>query len=88
MIEAANKNLKYHFIYHKHIPDFNSLCHWLPEAISDFNNCPHDVLNGLTPQEALGGKTTDQNAAIAQRQAAKTKRILKNKHQKCCGYSF
>ncbi|MBN8789434.1 MAG: hypothetical protein J0I84_20325 [Terrimonas sp.] len=36
MIEDANKNLKYHFFYHKDIADFNSLCHYLPEAISDF----------------------------------------------------
>ncbi|MFT3945717.1 MAG: hypothetical protein QM763_01990 [Agriterribacter sp.] len=88
MIEAANKNLKYHFLYHKHITDFNSLCHWLPEAISDFNNRPHDVLNGLTPLEVLNGKTADKNTATTQRQAAKTERIAQNKQQKCCGYSF
>lgn len=88
MIEAANKNLKYHFLYHKHIADFNSLCQWLPEAISDFNNRPHHVLNGLTPLEVLNGKIPDKNAAIAQRQAAKIERIEKNKQQKCCSYSF
>ncbi|MFT3947195.1 MAG: hypothetical protein QM763_09500 [Agriterribacter sp.] len=88
MIEAANKNLKYHFLYHRHIADFNSLCQYLPEAISDFNNRPHDVLGGLTPLEVLNGKTTDKNTAIAQRQAAKAERIAKNKQQKCCSYSF
>ena len=36
MIEAANKNLKYHVLYHKDIADSNSLCHYLSEAISDF----------------------------------------------------
>jgi hypothetical protein len=88
MIEAANKHLKYHFLYHKHIADFNSLCHWLPQAISDFNNRPHNVLNGLTPLEVLNGKTTDKNAAIVQRQTAKIERITQNKQQKCCNYSF
>lgn len=88
MIEAANKHLKYHFLYHKHIADFNSLCQWLPEAISDFNNRPHDVLGGLTPLEVLNGKTTDKNAAIVQRQTAKIERITQNKQQKCCNYSF
>lgn len=88
MIEAANKHLKYYFLYHKHIADFNSLSRWLPEAIGDFNNRPHHVLNGLTPLEVLNGKTTDKNVAIAQRQAAKTERIAQNKQQKCCNYSF
>lgn len=88
MIEAANKNLKYHFLYHKHIADFNSLCQWMPEAISDFNNRPHNVLNGLTPLEVLSGKITDKNVATAQRQAAKAERISQNKQQKCCSYSF
>lgn len=88
MIEAANKNLKYHFLYQKHIADINSLCHWLPEAIRDFNNRPHNVLNGLTPLEALNGKTADNNLLIAKRQAAKMERIVKNKQQKCCNYSF
>ncbi|MBX3238932.1 MAG: hypothetical protein KIT80_09140 [Chitinophagaceae bacterium] len=88
MIEAANKNLKYHFLYHKHIADFNSLCHWLPEAISDFNNRPHNILNGLTPLEVLNGKTADKISLITQRQTAKIERIAKNKQQKCCNYSF
>ncbi len=79
MIEAANKNLKYHFLYHKHIPDFNNLCHWLPEAVSDFNNRPHHILNGLTPSEVLNGKIPDKKAAMALRQAAKVERIAKNK---------
>lgn len=88
MIEAANKNLKYHFLYHRHIADFNSLCQYLPQAISDFNNRPHDVLSGLTPLEVLYGKTSDKNAAVVQRQAAKAERIAKNKQQKCCNCSF
>jgi hypothetical protein len=88
MIEAANKNLKYHFLYHKHIADFNSLCQWLPEAISDFNNRSHNVLDGLTPREVLNGKTKDKNAELVFRQKAKTARIVQNKQQKCCSYSF
>ena len=88
MIEAANKNLKYRFLYHRHIPDFNSLCQYLPKAIEDFNNRPHDVLCGLTPLEILNGKTIDKVSNYRQMQAAKTVRILENKQQKCCSYSF
>ena len=88
MIEAANKNLKYRFLYHKHITDFSSLCQWLPQAIEDYNNRPHDVLSGLTPLEVLSGKTIDKISSSRQMQTAKTVRIAENKKQKCCSYSF
>ena len=88
MIEAANKNLKYRFLYHKNIPDFNSLCQYLPQAVEDFNNRPHDVLDGLTPLEVLAGKTFDKNYHTGQMRLAKAGRIAENKQQKCCGYTF
>ena len=88
MIEAANKNLKYRFLYHKNIADFNSLCQWLPQAIHDYNNRPHDVLSGLTPLEVLNGKTIDKTSSSRQMQTAKAARIAENKQQKCCNYSF
>ena len=88
MIEAVNKNLKYRFLYHKNIPDLNSLCQYLPQAIEDFNNRPHDVLNGLTPFEALNGKRFDKISFHHQVQEAKASRIAENKLQKCCSYSF
>jgi hypothetical protein len=88
MIEAANKNLKYRFLYHKHIADFNSLCNYLPQAIDDYNNRPHDVLSGLTPLEVLNGKTIDKISCSRQMQTAKAIRITENKQQRCCSYSF
>ena len=88
MIEAANKSLKYRFLYHKNIADFNSLCQWLPQAIDDYNNRPHDVLSGLTPLEVLNGKTIDKIASSHQMQAAKILRVSENKQVKCCSYSF
>jgi len=88
MIEAANKNLKYCFLYHKNIADFNSLCQYLPQAIEDYNNRPHDVLSGLTPLEVLNGKTIDKISSSHQMQTAKAVRISENKQQKCCSYSF
>jgi putative transposase len=88
MIEPANKNLKYRFLYHKNIPDFNSLCQYLPQAVDDFNNRPRDVLAGLTPAEVLKGKTIDKNLLHREILAAKAARIKENKMQKCCIYSF
>jgi putative transposase len=49
MIEAANKNLEYRFLYHKHIADFKSPCQYPARAIEDYNNRPHDVLDGADP---------------------------------------
>ena len=46
MIEAANKQLKYRFLYHKQIQNYEALQKYVKEAIEDFNNRPHRVLNG------------------------------------------
>src|ERR1035438_10911202 len=56
MIEAANKQLKYRFLYHQKINDSSKLDEYVEKAVSDFNNRPHNVLNGLTPIKVLQGK--------------------------------
>ena len=88
MIEAANKNLKYRFLYHKNIADFEKLCKYVEQAVEDYNNRPHDVLNGLTPVEVLNGKTFNKIETAQQMQTAKALRITENKQEKCCSYSF
>lgn len=88
MIEAANKNLKYRFLYHKNITDFDKLCKYVEQAVEDYNNRPHDVLNGLTPVEVLNGKTFNKIETAQQMQTAKALRIAENKQEKCCSYSF
>ena len=87
MIEAANKNIKYRILYHRHIPDFETLCRILPLAIEDYNNRPHDILNSLTPMEVLNGMQSDKAAIAQQMAAARTERIKLNKQEKCCHYS-
>ena len=88
MIEAVNKQLKYRFLYHHHIPDRVALVNYLQQAVQDYNNRPHDVLNGLTPLEVPDGKTLDKQACQQQMLLAKKTRIVENKKNKCCYYSF
>jgi len=87
-IEAANKQIKYRFLYHKFIPDFDSLKRYVSEAVEDYNNRPHDVLGGLTPLEVLHGKTIDTVGNQQQIMLAKAIRVAENKKLKCCHYSF
>jgi len=70
MIEAANKTLKYWFLYHKHIADLSSICQFTAQPIEDYNNRPHDVLGGLTPTEVLNGKIIDKDLQHLQIQSS------------------
>jgi putative transposase len=85
MIEAANKQLKYRYLYHKTIPSFNELGIYIKEAVDDFNNRPHAVLKGLTPLEVLSGESN--SVITAEIEKAKIDRIIENKKLQCC-YSF
>jgi hypothetical protein len=88
MIEAANKQLKYRFLYHHHIADHNELIKYVHQAVDDYNNRPHHILGGLTPLEVLNGKNVDAQALKAQIATSKAARITENKKEKCCSYSF
>lgn len=88
MIEAANKQLKYRFLYHRSIPDFAALLKFVAQAIEDYNNRPQAALNGLTPLEVLYGKQYDKAGYHAQIIDAKAKRITENKRTTCCSYTF
>lgn len=88
MIEAANKNLKYRFLYHQHIPGYEELCKYVQQAVEDYNNRPHAVLNGLTPLEVLNGKTIDKADLQKEMLLAKAQRMTENKKETCCSYSF
>ena len=83
MIEAVNRQLKYNYLYHQHIPSYQYLQDHVHLAVDDFNNRPHDVLKGLTPLEVLDQK----ELIIIDNEKAKRNRITENKKQQCC-YSF
>jgi putative transposase len=87
MIEAANKQLKYRFLYHKHIPDFAALETYVQQAVDDHNNRPHHVLHGLTPLEVLNGQKPDPHVYTGQINKARAARLVENKKMSCC-FSF
>jgi transposase InsO family protein len=88
MIEAANKQLKYSFLYHRNIPDHEALVAYVQQAVHEYNNRPHHVLEGQTPFEVLNGSTFDKTADQKQIYLAKEVRLIENKRTKCCYYSF
>ena len=88
MIEAANKQLKYRFLYHHHIADYDSLVKHVEQAVNDYNNRPHHALHGLTPNEVLQGAIPNPHAFASNIQQSKANRFIENKKNKCCYHSF
>jgi hypothetical protein len=88
MIEAANKQLKYRFLYHHHIADYDALVKYVEQSVNDYNNRPHHVLYGLTPLEVLQGKTPNPHAYATKILQAKANRLTENKKIKCCYHRF
>jgi hypothetical protein len=88
MIEAANKQLKYRFLYHQKINDYSRLGEYIEKAILDFNYRPHAVLHGLTSIEVLQGKRYNTEMQNNLLWIAKRTRILENQKMKCCVGSF
>jgi putative transposase len=84
MIEHANKALKYGFLYHQQIADFEYLLPVVEKAITDFNNRPHNVLNGKSPLQIINGMKPDKLEDQEQMAIAKDNRIKNNKAQKLC----
>ena len=84
MIEAANKQLKYRFLYHQQIEHFEQLDGFASNGIVDFNSRPHHVLDGLSPLEILKGKRYDEITFKKLTEAAKQNRIQTNRRMKCC----
>jgi transposase InsO family protein len=88
MIEAANKQLKYRFLYHQKINKFLRLKQYVSKAILDFNHRPHGVLNGLTPMEVIQGKTYNKETQNELLSLSIKRRIRDNQKLKCCNGSF
>ena len=84
MIEAANKRIKYDYLFTKELLDFHDAKTYLSSAIESFNNKPLDVLSAYTPLEVLHGAVPDKNRFKDQTRIAVQQRKLSNKQQVCC----
>ena len=88
MIEAANKQLKYRFLYHQHVDSYDALVKYVQQAVDDYNNRPHHALNGLTPYEVFQGQMPSPHMFASEIDEAKANRQIENKKIKCCLHSF
>ena len=55
MIEAANKRIKYDYLFTKELLDFEAVKIYISNVIESFNNKPFEVLTAYTPVEVLEG---------------------------------
>ena len=85
MIEAANKRIKFDYLFTKELLDFHTAKNYLSCAIESFNNKPLNVLSAYTPLEVLHGAVPDKNRFKDQTRIAVQERKLSNKQQVCCG---
>ena len=51
MIEAANKRIKYDYLFTKELLDLKAVEVYISSAIESFNNKPFNVLTAYTPLE-------------------------------------
>ena len=75
MIEAANKRIKYDYLFTKELLDLEAVKVYIASAIESFNNKPLEVLEGAIP---------DKNRFKAQTTIAVQERKLANKQHACC----
>ncbi len=83
MIEAANKKLKYQFLYHYAIDDFEHLQKLLPDIQQQFNEIPLFALSAYTPNEVMSGKIPDKKRFAAEINKAAHERKLHNRQFNC-----
>jgi hypothetical protein len=86
MIEAANKQVKYRFLYHQTIATFEELGNYVKLAVEDYNNRPYTALDGLIPTEVMNGKLPINVSFYEQTKQATKNRIIENKKATCCHF--
>jgi transposase InsO family protein len=80
MIEAANKTLKYRYLFRFVIPDYSALPVAMGNAVVDYNARPHYASKGLTPNQVQAGVVFDTEAYRQALARAHLERIKQNRH--------
>ncbi|WP_375581441.1 hypothetical protein ABWH96_10700 [Marivirga tractuosa] len=83
MVEALNKRLKYHFIFHHTVNDEEHALQVVRNAVNDYHRQPLRVLHGLTALEVLKGKMPDNKQFSDEIKEAALKRPQANKQIAC-----
>ena len=83
MVEAANKILKYRFLYHRIFETITQLQLALPDILKEYNNMPLGCLFGFTPNEVLSGKMPNKKNFTEEIAHAKKLRLKVNQKIIC-----
>lgn len=83
MVEAANKIIKYRYLFSKSILDTSELTKTLELAVENYNSMPNGSLHGLTPNEVLKGAIPDKHFFKSKIHKAKQVRIAANRNVAC-----
>ncbi|MFA6060933.1 MAG: hypothetical protein WC756_22230 [Taibaiella sp.] len=83
MVEAANRILKYRFLYTKPVADTDDLINTLENAVKSYNNIPNGQLYGFTPNEVLAGAIPDKHHFRTQITLGKKQRLTENQKFPC-----
>jgi Integrase core domain. len=79
MIEAANKLLKYDYLFRSMLFHDEHLTDSVDKAISDYNGRPHYARKGITPNQAFTGMSFDEDSYRARLTLARAERLRVNR---------
>ncbi|WP_270087237.1 hypothetical protein [Sphingobacterium sp. SYP-B4668] len=83
MVEAANKILKYRFLYTKQVANTDELIIVLKNAVRSYNQIPNAQLYGFTPYEVLAGAVPDKHHFKTQIALGIKQRLTENRNFPC-----
>lgn len=83
MVEAANKILKYRFLYTSPVANTEELILVLKKAVRTYNAIPNVQLYGFTPNEVLAGAKPNKHHFKTQIELGKKHRLAENQNFTC-----
>lgn len=84
IVEALHKKIKDQVLQAKNFTNINTLRTYLKEAITIYNNMPHDSLYGYTPLEVWKGDIPDKGRFMEQIKEVVISRRKSNQQYLCC----